>query len=107
MQAVYKHIDRLIFENQITKKSGRFVLQSTQYRYLYRNDGTLSEDAILELFKQVILDFKDVEYIGQALADEIFRVFPNMNPHTLITAQNANANANVQSMINRAINTKL
>jgi anti-sigma regulatory factor (Ser/Thr protein kinase) len=59
----------------------------------------------LELFREVILDFKDIEYIGQAFADEIFRVFPNMNPNTSITAQNTNAD--VQNMINRAINTKL
>jgi hypothetical protein len=59
----------------------------------------------LELFREVILDFKNVEYIGQAFADEIFRVFPNMNPNTSITAQNTNAD--VQNMINRAINTRL
>ena len=59
----------------------------------------------LELFKEVILDFGEVEYIGQAFADEIFRVFTNMNPGTEIMAHNANAE--VQSMINRAINTKL
>ena len=59
----------------------------------------------LELFKEVTLDFKDIEYIGQAFADEIFRVFPNMNSNTKITVQNANEN--VQNMINRAINTKL
>ena len=59
----------------------------------------------LELFKEAALDFRDIEYIGQAFADEIFRVFPNMNPNTVITAQNANAE--VQYMINRAINTKL
>jgi len=59
----------------------------------------------LELFREVTLDFKDIEYIGQAFADEIFRVFPNMNPNTSIIAQNANPD--VQNMINRAINTKL
>jgi len=59
----------------------------------------------LELFKEVILDFKDIEYIGQAFADEIFRVFPGMYPDTVITAQNANEE--VKNMINRAINTKL
>ncbi|MDR2597040.1 MAG: DUF4325 domain-containing protein [Treponema sp.] len=59
----------------------------------------------LELFKEVILDFQNIENIGQAFADEIFRVFPNMNPGTRIIAQNANEN--VQYMINRAINTKL
>jgi hypothetical protein len=57
------------------------------------------------LFKEVTLDFKDVKSIGQAFADEIFRVFPNMNPDTAITAQNTNTE--VQYMINRAINTKL
>jgi len=59
----------------------------------------------LELFKEVILDFKNINNIGQAFADEIFRVFPNRNPGTKIIAQNANEN--VQYMINRAINTKL
>ena len=59
----------------------------------------------LELFKEVILDFMDIEYIGQAFADEIFRVFPNMNPNTSITQKNANDD--VLQMINRAVNTKL
>ena len=59
----------------------------------------------LELFKEVILDFNAIEYIGQAFADEIFRVFKNMNPYTVITAQNTNEE--VLYMINRAINTKL
>jgi hypothetical protein len=59
----------------------------------------------LELFKEVILDFKDVTYIGQAFADEIFRVFSNMNPKTSITARNINTE--IQNMINRAKNTRL
>ena len=36
----------------------------------------------LELFKEVTLDFNGIEYIGQAFADEIFRVFSNMNKNT-------------------------
>jgi hypothetical protein len=59
----------------------------------------------LELFKKVILDFNGIEYIGQAFADEIFRVFSNMNPNTAITIQNANNE--VLNMANRAKNTKL
>jgi hypothetical protein len=59
----------------------------------------------LELFNEVILDFNNIEYIGQAFADEIFRVFKNLYPNIVITAQNANEE--VQYMINRAINTKL
>ncbi|MDR0315731.1 MAG: DUF4325 domain-containing protein [Treponema sp.] len=58
----------------------------------------------LELFNEVILDFMNIEYIGQAFADEIFRVYKNMYPNIVITAQNANTE--VQYMINRAINTK-
>jgi predicted transcriptional regulator len=59
----------------------------------------------LELFSEVILDFKSIQYIGQAFADELFRVFPAMNPDTSIIE--TNANDDVQSMINRARNTKL
>ena len=59
----------------------------------------------LELFKEVTLDFSGIEYIGQAFADEIFRVFANMNPNIAVLAQNTNAD--VQYMINRAIHTKL
>jgi len=59
----------------------------------------------LELFKEVILDFKDIKSIGQAFADEIFRVFHDKNPKTVIIAQNTSED--VQYMINRAVNTKL
>jgi len=58
----------------------------------------------LELFKEVTLDFKNIEYIGQAFADEIFRVFRNMNPGTAISA--INTNDEVLYMINRTIKTK-
>ncbi|MCL2831656.1 MAG: DUF4325 domain-containing protein [Treponema sp.] len=58
----------------------------------------------LELFKEVTLDFKDIGYIDQAFADEVFRVFVNFNPETIIKVQNANSD--VQYMINRAIKTK-
>ena len=59
----------------------------------------------LELFREVVLDFKGVAYIGQAFADEIFRVFPNMNRKTTIKAQNTNSE--IDKMIHRAIHTKI
>jgi anti-sigma regulatory factor (Ser/Thr protein kinase) len=59
----------------------------------------------LELFTEVILDFNSIQYIGQSFADELFRVFPSMNPGTTIIEKNTNAE--VQSMINRARNTRL
>jgi hypothetical protein len=48
LPAVYKHIDRLVSEKQIVKKSERFILQSIQYKYVYRNDRALGEDAVWE-----------------------------------------------------------
>ncbi|GHV75691.1 histidine kinase [Spirochaetia bacterium] len=59
----------------------------------------------LELFTEVILDFNSIQYIGQAFADELFRVFPSMNPNTTIIE--INANDDVQGMINRARNTRI
>ena len=53
-----------------------------------------------EKFKWVILDFTGVESIGQAFADEIFRVFSNQHPEVQLTA--IDANEAVQQMINRA-----
>lgn len=44
----------------------------------------------LEKFKSIILDFDQVPTIGQAFADEIFRVFRNQHPHIVITPKNMN-----------------
>ncbi|MBA2690796.1 MAG: STAS-like domain-containing protein [Burkholderiales bacterium] len=47
-----------------------------------------------------MLDFKGVESIGQAFADEIFRVFANA--HRGIELIELHANPEVQRMIHRA-----
>jgi hypothetical protein len=39
-----------------------------------------------------MLDFKDVEFVGQGFIDEIFRVFKKLHPGTNIVALNANHN---------------
>lgn len=54
----------------------------------------------VNLFKYVIFDFDNVPQIGQAFADEIFRVFANANPG--VKLDYINANDNVIAMINRA-----
>lgn len=56
--------------------------------------------ARVELFKRVIFDFKDVDTIGQAFADQIFRVFAADHPE--ITLIPINVNDDVRSMITRA-----
>lgn len=57
-----------------------------------------------EKFREVFLDFKGVEIIGQAFADEIFRVFAIQNPSVKIVW--ANTNKAVEQMIMKAVADK-
>lgn len=54
----------------------------------------------VERFRCVMLDFEGVTTIGQAFADEIFRVFANEHPEVELVA--IHAVADVQQMIRRA-----
>jgi hypothetical protein len=54
----------------------------------------------LEKFKTIDLDFQDVETIGQAFADEIFRIWQTAHQDISIIAKNANDN--IMLMIRRA-----
>ena len=56
--------------------------------------------ARIELFRTVVFDFTGVETVGQAFADEIFRVFPLAHPG--IELQFIHANAGIRKMILRA-----
>lgn len=56
--------------------------------------------ARIELFKTVIFNFTDVDSIGQAFSDEIFRVFANQHPE--IELLTTHANSSVKRMIERA-----
>jgi hypothetical protein len=51
-------------------------------------------------FREVTLDFEGVDRIGQAFADEIFRVYANQNPGVRLVV--LRANPDVQTMIRRA-----
>ncbi len=72
----------------------------------YESDKLISRSqakrllARVELFKIVIFDFTEVESIGQAFADEIFRVFAIQHPEVELTS--VHANAEVKRMIERA-----
>lgn len=55
----------------------------------------------LDKFETIILDFKDIETVGQGFADEVFRVWKPRYPE--INIVHRNANENVQFMIDRAI----
>jgi anti-sigma regulatory factor (Ser/Thr protein kinase) len=52
-----------------------------------------------ERFKEIVLDFDRVDTIGQAFADEIFRVFQRQNPQVRLTP--VNTSEQIQKMISR------
>lgn len=57
----------------------------------------------VDLFKVVILDFKEVPTIGQAFADEIFRVFANQHPNIQLLP--LHENSEIKRMIQRVTST--
>jgi hypothetical protein len=70
------------------------------------SDGLVSRSqakrllARFEVFREVILDFAGVASIGQAFADEVFRVFQNAHPEVHLRIMHASEE--VLRMINRA-----
>lgn len=58
----------------------------------------------VDRFKTVIFDFEGVDSIGQAFADEVFRVFADQHPD--ITIEYIKANPDVRKMITRAISAR-
>ena len=75
---------------------------------IYGNENLISRSQAkrllvrFEKFKTIILDFEGVDMIGQAFADEIFRVFQNTHP--TIDIRPINTNEQVEKMISRAKN---
>jgi anti-sigma regulatory factor (Ser/Thr protein kinase) len=72
----------------------------------YGNENLISRSqakrllARVELFKKVVFDFNDVPTIGQAFADEIFRVFAISHPDIELIPMHGNSE--VKRMIDRA-----
>ncbi len=58
----------------------------------------------LDTFKHIVLDFKNVQAIGQGFADEIFRVWKNSHAGVIIEVRNANEH--VEMMITHAQTVK-
>lgn len=71
-----------------------FPVSRSQARRLYNR---------FEKFKEVELDFKDVDEIGQAFAHELFVKFPQKNPNVIIKVSNSNNRIN--AMIEHVKNT--
>lgn len=72
--------------------------------YVSRSQARRILAGLAAKFKLIVLDFDKVPTIGQAFADEVFRVFATAHPNVKIEVVNANEAVNF--MINRAINTQ-
>lgn len=76
--------------------AGTIYISRSQARRLMAN---------LDKFNVIILDFEGIKTIGQAFADEIFRVFAVRHPHVQI--QTINMNETVEFMVKRVQGTQL
>ena len=97
--------------NKYTSKDDDHAFSKTHvpvFLASYDNDQLVSRSAAKRVlarfskFKEVWLDFQGVEKIGQAFADEIFRVYAKANPEVIFTY--SQANDDVEGMIIRAVN---
>ncbi len=75
----------------LQRGSGQLVSRSQAKRLM----------ANLDRFQYVMLDFNGVDHIGQAFADEIFRVFARRHPGVNVVP--INTSDDVQDMVNRAL----
>ncbi len=99
--------DRQIFEQYTSGDDFGFTKTVVPVRLAqYGEDKLISRSqakrllARLDLFRSVLFDFAGVESIGQAFADEIFRVFARSHPNLELVP--INATPQVQQMINAA-----
>ena len=83
---------RTVVPIQLARYEGEQLLSRSQARRLL---------ARVDRFKEVLLDFKGVKTIGQAFADEVFRVFHNEHPEIEIIP--INTTLEIKRMIRRVV----
>ncbi len=101
LRSIFKQYTDDSFKFDKTKV--RVLLYKMSSEYISRSQARRILSG-LDKFKTVILDFKDVETVGQGFADEVFRVWNLRYPNIKIIPHNANKN--VQFMINRSSHSK-
>ncbi len=84
--------DRTVVPVKLAQHEGEKLVSRSQAKRLTMR---------FERFKTVMLDFAGVESIGQAFADEVFRVFANAHPQ--IELMPMNMGSAVNDMVNRAL----
>lgn len=101
-----KHLINIFKEYQSSEKT--YLFDKTKIRINLYTLGTIYVSrsqarrvlAGLDRFKLVILDFDKVPTVGQAFADEVFRIFKSAHSETKI--QTINTNEAIDFMINRS-----
>lgn len=92
--------------NQYTDDSFQFSKTGVKVKLFHQDVDYVSRSqarrilAGLEKFKKIEIDFQDVETIGQAFADEVFRVWQTLHPDIKFIIKNVNEN--IDLMIRRA-----
>jgi len=102
-----RHLNSIFEEFQTDPKS--FAFDKTKIFVKLYYSGTLNVSRSqarrilsgLEKYKEIVFDFEKVPSVGQAFADEVFRVFKNDHPD--IKLQPVNMNTAVNFMVERAI----
>ncbi|MCX6717742.1 MAG: STAS-like domain-containing protein [Candidatus Taylorbacteria bacterium] len=105
-----RHLDQIFKKYTNLIDEGNFGFDKTEIRVkLYTIGGVhISRSQArrilfgLEKFKIILFDFENVPVVGQAFADEIYRVFQNKYPD--IKIEEENMSEGVQFMIERAKN---
>jgi anti-sigma regulatory factor (Ser/Thr protein kinase)/predicted transcriptional regulator len=92
--------------NKYTDDSFQFSKTAVKVKLYHQDVDYVSRSqarrilAGLEKFKTIELDFKDIKTIGQAFADEVFRIWQSAHKDVKFVVKNANEN--VMIMIQRA-----
>lgn len=98
---------RDVFDKYAVPESEGFTKTHIPLRLAQSGEALVSRSqakrilARIDEFEAVLLDFQEVPVIGQAFADEIFRVFRSNNPNVRVDW--IHANKEVSSMIRRAL----
>lgn len=92
LDPVARAFDKIVVPLRLAQHEGEKLVSRSQAKQVAHR---------FERFKRVELDFTGIEEIGQAFADELFRVFATTHPHVRITP--VNTAPAVDQMIRRAL----
>ena len=103
-----RKLDKIFFEFAPQEFDYQFERTRVLVRLFHQNYVSRSEAKRLlyglNKFKQITLDFKGVNSIGQGFADEIFRVFSDSHPNIEIKV--VNIHPGLETMIKHVVDNK-